>query len=48
MLAVLTCFNIDIEMWYLLAAVTDTITALILLVPISLTEGISLKRLWQL
>ena len=47
-LAVLAYFTQDLEAGYLLVASTDTITAIILLVPLLLTEGVSWKNLWQL
>lgn len=47
-LAVLAYFTQDLEAGYLLMASTDTITAIILLVPLLLTEGVSWKNLWQL
>ncbi|UCG03990.1 MAG: hypothetical protein JSW11_08375 [Candidatus Heimdallarchaeota archaeon] len=37
-----------IEMGYILTAITDTITAIILLIPIILTEDVSWRQLWQL
>lgn len=47
-LVVLTWLTIEIEMGYVLAAMTDTLTAILLLVPILLTEEVSWKHLWQL
>ena len=47
-LAVLTWLTLEIEIGYFIVAMTDTLTAIILLVPIILTEGVSWKQLWQL
>ena len=46
-LVILTLLTLEIEMGYVIVATTDIITAIILLVPIVLTEGISWKQLWQ-
>ena len=46
-LVVLTWLTLEIEMGYFTVAMTDTLTAIILLVPIILTEDISWKQLWQ-
>ncbi|UCG89617.1 MAG: hypothetical protein JSU57_03850, partial [Candidatus Heimdallarchaeota archaeon] len=48
MLAVFAWFTIGIEMGYLIVAMTDTLTAIILLVPIFLTEDVSWKSMWPL
>ena len=47
-LTVLSWLTIGIEMGYMLVAMTDTLTAIILLVPIFLTEEVSWKQLWEL
>lgn len=47
-LVVLTWLTLEIEIGYFIVAMTDTLTAIILLVPIILTEGVSWKQLWQL
>jgi len=47
-LVLLTFLTLEIEMGYIFVAMTDIIIAIILLVPIALTEGISWKHLWQL
>jgi hypothetical protein len=39
---------VGIEIVYILVAVTDTITAILLIVPIILTEGVIWKQLWQI
>jgi len=47
-LVILTWLTSEIETGYILVAMTDTLTAIILLVPILLTEEVSWKHLWQL
>ncbi|MFW9856362.1 MAG: hypothetical protein ACFFFG_15015 [Candidatus Thorarchaeota archaeon] len=45
-LVVLSWLTIGIETGYLLLAMTDTITAALILIPMILTEGITWKSLW--
>ncbi len=47
-LVVLAWLKSEIEMGYTLIAMTDTLTAIILLIPIILTEDVSWKQLWRL
>ncbi len=47
-LVILSWFTIGIEMGYILVATTDMLTAIILLVPIVLTEDVSWKNLWRI
>ncbi|MFX0050815.1 MAG: hypothetical protein ACFE9L_20220 [Candidatus Hodarchaeota archaeon] len=47
-LVVLAWLTIGIDLGYILVAITDTLIAIIILVPIALTEGISWKNLWQI
>lgn len=47
-LVVLTWLTLEIEMGYFLVAMTDALTAIVLLVPIILTEGVSWNQLWRL
>ncbi|MFW9779821.1 MAG: hypothetical protein ACFFE8_13280 [Candidatus Heimdallarchaeota archaeon] len=47
LIAVLSWLTIGIETGYLLLAMTDTITAAFILIPMVLTEGISWTSLWQ-
>lgn len=47
-LVILSLFTIGIEMGHILVATTDTLTAIILLVPIVLTEDVSWNNLWRI
>ena len=47
-LVILSWFTIGIETGYILVATTDALTAIILLVPIILTEDVSWKNLWHI
>ncbi|MFX1283369.1 MAG: hypothetical protein ACFFB5_06930 [Promethearchaeota archaeon] len=47
-LTLLSWITIGIEMGYMFVAMTDTLTAIILLVPLILTEDVSWKSIWQL
>ena len=47
-LVIFTWMTLEIEMGYFLIAMTDTLTAIILLVPILLTEDVSWKNLWRI
>lgn len=47
-LVVLVWLTSEIEMGYILIAMTDTLTAIFLLIPIILTEDVSWKQLWRL
>lgn len=48
MLVVLAWLSSGIEMGYIIIAMTDTLTAIILLIPLILTEDVSWKHLWRL
>lgn len=47
-LVIFTWMTLEIEMGYFIIAMTDTLTAIILLVPILLTEDVSWKQIWRL
>jgi hypothetical protein len=47
-LVILTLITSGIETGYVLVAITDTLTALILLIPMILTEDVSWNQLWRL
>ncbi|MFX0150950.1 MAG: hypothetical protein ACFFAJ_09230 [Candidatus Hodarchaeota archaeon] len=40
-------FTIGIEQAYLLTALTDILTGLLLLIPLMITEGISIQKIWE-
>jgi hypothetical protein len=44
---VFTSFTIGIEHAYLVTAFTDVLMGLFLLIPLMLTEGISIQRMWE-
>jgi hypothetical protein len=46
-LVILTFITSGIETGYILVALTDTLTALILLIPMILTEDVSWNQLWR-
>ncbi|MFW9915426.1 MAG: hypothetical protein ACFFGZ_07415 [Candidatus Thorarchaeota archaeon] len=46
-IVILTLATDDIETGYVMTAATDIITALIILIPLLLTEGVSWTQLWQ-
>jgi hypothetical protein len=47
-IVVLGIFNQTVENGYLLTAITDFITAIILLVPLLLTEDVGYSRIWKI
>lgn len=47
-LVIFTWMTLEIEMGYFIIAMTDTLTAIILLIPIVLTEDVSWKQIWRL
>jgi hypothetical protein len=47
-LVLLTWMTTGIETGYILIAITDTLTAIIILIPIILTEDVSWNQLWRL
>ncbi len=47
LIAIIGVINKDLELIYLVIGVSDAIMALVLLIPIILTEGTSVKQLWQ-
>lgn len=46
-IAIIGVINKELELIYLVVGISDAIMALVLLIPIILTEGTSVKQLWQ-
>jgi hypothetical protein len=47
LVALVTLINQDVEIMYFLFGIIDAFIAVIILIPILLTEGVSWQKLWR-